>query len=449
MADGMRPETKYARSGDVYIAYHVVGSGPVTLVHTPGAVSHLESAWEQPSYARYITRLGRSFRVVLFDKRGTGMSDRAAGIATLEERADDIRAVMDAVGVERAVLMGASEGGPMSVVFAATHPERTHALILYASMVTGTRTEDVPWAPARDVYDARIARLGEEWGSTAWLERRLKWLAPSRVHDAAFREWFAQHQRLGASPGAAIALARMNRDIDIRAILPAIRVPTLVLHRTGDAEIEDSRYLAERIPGATFVELPGTDHMIWADHGAADAVIDHVTEFVTGERPVMDSDRVLATVLFTDIVDSTRRAVQLGDRGWRDALDLHHAMIRRELERHRGREVDAAGDGFLAVFDGPARAIRCASAAIDGARAAGLEIRAGLHIGEVEVAGRAVRGVAVHIGARLAALAAPGEILVSSTVKELVAGSGITFDDRGTHALKGIPGEWRLHAARV
>ena len=351
MADGMRPETKYARSGDVYIAYHVVGSGPVTLVHTPGAVSHLESAWEQPSYARYITRLGRSFRVVLFDKRGTGMSDRA----------DDIRAVMDAVGVERAALMGASEGGPMSVVFAATHPERTHALILYASMVTGTRTEDVPWAPARDVYDARIARLGEEWGSTAWLERRLKWLAPSRVHDAAFR----------------------------------------------------------------------------------------ATEFVTGERPVMDSDRVLATVLFTDIVDSTRRAVQLGDRGWRDALDLHHAMIRRELERHRGREVDAAGDGFLAVFDGPARAIRCASAAIDGARAAGLEIRAGLHIGEVEVAGRAVRGVAVHIGARIAALASPGEVLVSSTVKDLVAGSGITFDDRGTHALKGVPGEWRVYAARV
>jgi len=444
-----RPETQYARSGDTYIAYQVVGDGPIDLVHTPGAISHLEATWELPSAARYLSRLAASFRVVLFDKRGTGMSDRTAGIATLEERMDDIRAVMDAAGVERAALMGISEGGPMSALFAATYPERTSALILYGSIVTGTRTEETPWAARPEEWDAFLERLGQVWGTAAGLEANLAALAPSRVSDDAFKQWFANYRRLGGSPGAAIALNRMNRDIDIRGVLPAIRVPTLVLNRSGDGRhLEGSRFLAAHIAGAKFVELPGTDHMTFTDDAAADAVIDQVIEFLTGVRPIVEPDRVLATVLFTDIVGSTERAAALGDHRWREVLEGHHGVISRELVRHRGREVDTAGDGVLAVFDGPARGIRCAAAAVEGVRTLGLEIRAGLHTGEVEMTADKIRGIAVHIGARIAALGEPGEILVSSTVKDLVVGSGIGFDDRGTHVLKGVPGEWRVFAVR-
>lgn len=445
-----RPETRYARSGDVYIAYQVVGNGPRDLVHTPGAISHLEATWELPSAVRYMSRLASSFRVVFFDKRGTGMSDRTAGIATLEERMDDIRAVMDAAGVERAALMGVSEGGPMSALFAATYPDRTSALILYGSIVTGTRTEETPWAALPEEWDEYLERLGRDWGTPAGLEASLKALAPSRLGNEAFKHWFANHRRMGGSPGAAIALSRMNRKIDIRSILPAIRVPTLVLNRTGDLRhLEDSRFLAAHIPGAKFVELSGIDHLPFADDADADALIDQVIEFLTGTRPAAEPDRVLATVLFTDIVGSTERAAAMGDRRWREIIDAHHTMIRRELDRYRGRELDTAGDGFLAVFDGPARGIRCAAAAVQGVRGLGLEIRAGLHTGEVEVAGTSVRGIAVHIGARVAALAGPGDVLVSSTVKDLVAGSGIEFEDRGAHALKGVPGEWRVFAART
>jgi class 3 adenylate cyclase/pimeloyl-ACP methyl ester carboxylesterase len=433
----MEPETRYAKSGDVHIAYQVVESGPTDLVLVPGFISHIEEWWEEPLSARFLERLASFSRLILFDKRGTGLSDREAGVPTLEQRMDDVRAVLAAAGSERAAVLGVSEGGAMSALFAATYPERTAALVLY-----GTFAEFCSWVPTPEHLEHFLHAIDEGWGTG----RSLPHFAPSVADDSRFRRWWARYERLGASPGAAMALMRMNSEIDVRHVLPAIRVPTLVLHRTGDVtvDVEAGRYQAAHIPGATYVELPGVDHLPFV--GDAEAVLDEIEEFLTGARPVAEPDRVLATVLFTDVVGSTELAARLGDRRWRDLLDAHHAAVRRQLARFRGREVKTVGDGFLATFDGPARAIRCADAIRASVRTLGLEVRAGLHTGEVELIGDDVGGIAIHVGARVAALAGPGEVLVSSTVKDLVAGSGLRFEDRGTHRLKGVPEGWRLFA---
>jgi pimeloyl-ACP methyl ester carboxylesterase len=434
-------EIGYARSGDVNIAYQVVGDGPIDLVLVPGFVSHLELDWEHGGYGRFLERLASFSRLIRFDKRGTGLSDRPGGLPDLETRMDDVRAVMDAAGSERAALFGYSEGGPMSLLFSATYPDRTSALAVYGTYAKRCDPdEDYPWAPTWENRRETAAEIEREWG----VEADLGTMAPNA--DAALRRWWAQRARASASPGAARDLILMNSQIDVRHVLPAIRVPTLVLHRDGDRDSrpDEGRYIAARIPGARFVELSGVDHLPAVD---PDEIVDEVEEFLTGTRPVPASDRVLATVLFTDVVGSTQRAVELGDRRWRELLGEHNRVVRRELERFRGHEVDTAGDGFLATFDGPARAVRCGQAVTAGVRDLGLEVRAGVHTGEVELAGADVRGIAVHIGARIAARADAGEVLVSATVKDLVAGSGLEFEDRGAYELKGVPGEWRIFAA--
>jgi pimeloyl-ACP methyl ester carboxylesterase len=435
------PETRYAKSGDVNIAYQVVGEAPLDLVYVPGWISNVELMWEEPAHAHLLRRLSSFSRLILFDKRGTGLSDPVPldRLPTLEQRMDDVRAVMDAAGSERAALFGSSEGGLMSILFAATYPERTRALIALAIYAKRIWSPDYPWAPTPEARAAEIASIERRWGG----EMDISDLAPSA--DEAFKRRAVAYLRRSASPGAAVALLRMNTQIDVRGVLPTIRVPTLVLQRVADRDVsvEEGRWIAARIPGAKYVELPGDEHLIWA--GDVDAVVDEVEEFLTGSRPVHDADRVLATVLFTDIVGSTERAAGLGDRRWRDVLEQHHAIVRRELERFRGREVDTAGDGFLATFDGPARAVRAAFAARDGIGELGIEIRAGLHTGECELMGDKVGGIAVHTGARVAGAARPGEVLVSSTVRDLVAGSGIEFADRGEYELKGV-GSWRLYS---
>lgn len=437
-----RPVTKYARSGDINIAYQVVGSGALDLVFVMGWVSHLDYFWEEPSFARFLNRLASFSRLILFDKRGTGLSDRVpvSDLPTLEQRMDDVRAVMDAVGSERAALLGVSEGGPMCALFAATYPDRTSALIMFGSYARRTRTPDYPFGPTEAEHETFYGQILEEWGGPVGLADR----APSRFHDERFRDWWTMYLTRSASPGAVVALTRMNAQIDIRHILASIRVPTLILHRSGDRALAlgGARYMAERIPSAKLVELPGDDHLPWV--GDMDAVLDEIEEFLTGVRHGPEPDRVLATVMFLDVVGSTERAVELGDRRWRDLLQSYYTVVRKELERYRGREVDTAGDGFLATFDGPARAVRCAVASVQSVKPLGMELRSGLHTGEVEMMGDNVGGIAVHIGARVSALAGPNEVLVSGTVKDLVAGSGIEFEDRGMHVLKGVPGEWRL-----
>lgn len=402
----------------------------------------MEYAWEEPSLARFFGRLASFSRLILFDKRGTGMSDRLPmdRLPTLEERMDDVRAVMDAVGSERAALFGHSEGGSMSVLFAATHPERTTALITFGIFAKRAWSPDYPWAPTPEERQRFLDLIEKDWGGRMDIAD----LAPSVARDDRFADWLATYFRRSASPGAALALARRNTQIDIRDILPTVQVPTLVLHRTADrdAKVEEGRYIASRIPHAKVVELPGEDHLPWV--GDQDSVLDEVDEFVTGMRRGPDPDRVLATVMFTDIVGSTELATRLGDRRWHDLLERHNNYVRKELIRFRGREVKTTGDGSLATFDGPARAIRCALAIREAVRGLGIDVRAGLHTGECELVGDDVGGVAIHIGARVAALAGAGEVLVSSTVKDLVAGSGIAFEERGTHTLKGVPGEWRL-----
>jgi class 3 adenylate cyclase len=438
----VQPQTRYTKSGDLNIAYQVVGEGPLDLVYVPGWISNIELMWQEPAHARLLGRLASFSRLILFDKRGTGLSDPVPPdrLPTLEERMDDVRAVMDAARSERAAIFGSSEGGLMSVLFAATYPERTSALITLAIYAKRLWSPDYPWAPTPEARAAEIELIERTWGG----EMDISDLAPSA--DEAFKRRAVAYLRRSASPGAAVALLRMNSQIDVRDVLPTIRVPTLVLQRVDDRDVnvEEGRWIAAQIPGAKYVELPGDEHLIWA--GDVDAVVDEVEEFVTGRRPVHEPDRVLATVLFTDIVGSTEKAHDLGDRRWRELLEQHHDVVRRALERFQGREVDTAGDGFLATFDGPARAIRCACAIRDGLRDVGLEVRSGLHTGECERLGDKVAGVAVHTGARVSALAQPGEVLASSTVKDLVAGSGIEFEDRGVHELKGIPGEWRLYA---
>jgi pimeloyl-ACP methyl ester carboxylesterase len=435
------PETRYAKSGDVNIAYQVVGEGPFDLVLVPGFISHLDLDWQGPGYAHMLGRLASFARVIRFDKRGTGLSDRPGGLPDLETRMDDVRAVMDAAGTERAALMGYSEGGPLSMLFAATYPDRTTSLVLYGTYAKRRDPdEDYPWCSTWEERQAYADNVEREWGS----EADLGTMAPN-AGDAEV-EWWRSRARAAASPGAAKALILMNSNIDVRGVLPTIHVPTLVLHRTGDRDSrpDEGRYIAERIEDARFVELAGDDHAPWIE---PDQILDEVEEFLTGVRRGPEVSRVLATVMFTDIVGSTRRAVELGDRRWRSLLEQHHATVRRELQRFRGNEVDTAGDGFLATFDGPARAVRCAQAIRHALRPLGIDISTGVHAGEIEVAADGpIAGVAVHIGARVAEQAAPGEVLVSGTVKDLVAGSGLAFEPRGVHELKGVPGEWRLYA---
>ena len=435
------PDTRYAKSGDVNIAYQVLGDGPVDLVYVPGWVSHVELAWELPELAGGFEPLASFSRLILFDKRGTGMSDAvpAEELPTLEQRMDDVRAVMDAVGSERAAIFGASEGGGMSMLFAATYPERTVALATFGSPAKRIWSPDYPWAPTPEERSKAFEQVEQQWMTG------LDWedVAPS-LDPPALAE-ISRYYRRCASPAAALALMKMNTQVDVRAVLPTIGVPTVVMHRTEDrdANVEEGRYIASQIPGARFVEFPGADHSWWTQ--GKDPILDEIEELVTGVRPAPQPNRVLATVLFTDIVESTKRVRELGDQGWAELLGRHHAAVRRELERFRGDEIDTAGDGFLARFDGPARAIRCAVAIRDVVQPLGLELRAGLHTGECELLGDKVAGIAVHTGARVSALAGAGEVLVSETVRDLVSGSGIEFEDHGEHELKGV-GERRIYA---
>ena len=430
------PQTRYAKSNGVNIAYQVAGDGPVDLVYVPGWVSHVELAWELPELVLGFERLASFSRLILFDKRGTGMSDPVptTELPSLEERMDDVRAVMDAVSSERAAIFGASEGGSMSMLFAAAYPERTVALCTFGSTARRIRTEEYPWAPTWEERQEALSSVEEMWTSGLDWADVAPSLDPSRLAE------LSRYYRRCASPGAAVALMRMNTFVDVRDVLPTIHVPTVVLHRTddGDAHVEEGRYLAAQIPGARFVEFAGADHSWWTQD--RDAILDELEELVTGVRPAPEPNRVLATVLFTDLVRSTERLSDLGDHEWAELLKRHHAAVRRELERFRGREIDSAGDGFFATFDGPARAIRCAAAIRDSAREMGIELRAGLHTGECELLGEKVAGIAVHVGARVASAAAPNEVLVSSTVRDLVSGSGIAFEGRGERELRELKG---------
>jgi pimeloyl-ACP methyl ester carboxylesterase/plasmid stabilization system protein ParE len=433
----MQPTTHYAKSGDVHVAYQVFGEGP-DLVLSPGFVSHIENYWDEPGLARWLNKLGSFCRVVIFDKRGTGLSDRVANLPVMDERMDDVRAVMDAVGIERAIQFGISEGGSLATLFAASHPERTQSLIVY-----GGFARFFHWIPDDAGFDALIGYIDEHWGSGA----SLPMFAPSKAEDVAVQQWWGKFERLGASPSAAMALMRMNREIDISGILHTVQVPTLVLHVTDDTlvSVEGARELAAGIPNARLVEFPGTDHLAFLH--ADDKILAEIEEFSTGSRSTPVVDRVLATVVFTDIVDSTVRAGVKGDLAWRDLLNAHDKTVRQELSRFRGREVKSLGDGFLATFDGPARAIHCARAIRDSLHRLALPVRIGVHTGEVELAEDDVRGIAVHIASRVAHIGGANDVLVSRTVKDLVAGSGIKFDDFGTHTLKGIPEQWQVYRA--
>jgi class 3 adenylate cyclase/pimeloyl-ACP methyl ester carboxylesterase len=439
------PETRYAKSGDTYIAYQVMGEGPIDLVLVPGIISHVEIQLEMPLTARFFARLASFARLIRFDKRGTGLSDRLHGIPTLEERMDDVRAVMDAAGSPRAAVLGFSDGAPMSILFAATYPQRTSALILYGSFAREAWAPDNPSGTTDEQLAARLSARDENWGQGKSVER----FNPSLSGDEEMRKFIGRLERASASPSDIRTLASINHGIDVRHVLPTIGVPTLILHRAGDlaVNVEKGRYVARYIKGARYVEFPGIDHSPWV--GDSNAILGEIEAFLTGARrePEPDLDRVLATVLFTDIVGSTTRVLELGDRAWTDLLAQHHLLVREQLRRYRGREINTTGDGFLAAFDGPARAVRCGQAIADAVKKLGIHIRAGVHTGECEVMGEDLGGIAVHIGARIGALAAADQVLVSSTVRDLVAGSGLSFEDRGTHPLKGVPGEWHLLAA--
>jgi len=433
------PETRYARSGDVRIAYQIVGDGPLDLVFVPGFVSNVDLFWETREWAQFFTRLAAFSRLILFDKRGTGLSDRDVGIATLEERMDDVRAVMDAAGSERAALFGMSEGGPMSLLFASTYPHRAQALVLYGSFARHIQFS------SDEELKKEIERIDRLWGTGRYFLARY---LPRGMSEEAACRLFARIERQSASPSAVIAIRRMLVEIDARHILPAIRVPTLVLRRVGDgaSPVEAGRYLAENIPGAKYLELPGDNHNPLYEPEVADRIVGEVEEFLTGSRHEAEPDRVLATVMFTDIVDSTTRAAELGDRQWRALLDRHDEAVRQQLARFRGQEVKNLGDGFMATFDGPARAVRCATAIAQSLRPLGLAVRSGLHTGEIELQRDDIAGIAVHIAARVTAEAEAGETVVSSTVRDLVAGSGLLFQDRGIHALKGLPEAVHLYS---
>jgi len=450
-----RPQTQYARSGDYHIAFQVLGDGPVDLLYVPGWVSHLDLHWEEPSVARFFQRLASFSRLIVFDKRGIGLSDpvSVAAMPTLEERMDDVRAVLDAVGSEHAVVLGQGYGCPIAVLFAATHPERTSKLVLYsATAKAGLKTDDYPWGSTAE-EQAQWRRRYSEWGSDEFAREWVARMAPSETGNDQFVDWAARVMRASASPATADAFMRMNAEMDVREILPLITVPTLVLER-GEATMpkggvdmppaEEGAWVAGRIPGARLVVLPGRDYLPWI--GDQDRVVAEVASFVGGSAPAVDPDRVLLTVLFTDIVGSTKLAADLGDRRWRELLERHYAIVETQLERHRGTEIDRAGDGVLATFDGPARAIRCALAIGAALRGEGVEIRAGVHAGEVELLEGGIGGIAVHVGARVVGQASAGEVLVTSTVRDLIAGSGIELEDRGVHTLRDIDGSWQLFA---
>src|SRR5579862_839558 len=439
----MEVPVKYAKSGDVHLAYRVFGEGLRDIILVPGTLSHAELSWERAAAKHLLDRLTAFARVIVFDKRGQGLSDRnVAAEQTVEERIIDIRAVMDAAGSERATIYGWSEGGPASLVFSATYPERVSALVLYGTFAS---IKDPPWAISRELWESYVKSWETHWGEGILLQLN----APSVWGNEAYRQGTGRWERATASPGSIGALMRLNYDIDTRHVLPVIQAPTLVLHRKDDSLVPSAcgRYIAEHIAGARYIEMPGTDHSIF-DRDSYDFVADQIEEFLTGQHHYHEPDRVLATVMFSDIVESTRRAAELGDARWRHLLDQWYATVRNELSAFRGREIGTAGDGILATFDGPARAIRCASAIRSRVRSLGLQVRTGLHTGECELVGDNVVGIAVHIGARVASLADPDEVLVSSTVKDLVAGAGLKFGDRGAHTLKGVPDQWRLYAVQ-
>jgi pimeloyl-ACP methyl ester carboxylesterase len=438
MNDFTLPETRYALSGDVNIAYQTMGAGPVDIIMVPGLVSHVEFTHELAGYTAFLRRLSTFARVVTFDKRGQGLSDRISGAPSLEQRMDDVRAVMDDIGSERAVVMGFSEGSAMSVLFAATYPERVVQLILFGGFALA------PTFLSNDL-EQRIARIAKAWGTG----ELMKTVIPSQAANQDAVRQFAKMERLSASPGALRAIALLNAQIDIRPILPTLQVPTLVLHRRTDVRvpIEAGRDLASRIPNARFIEYPDGDHAFWS--GDSEALLGDIEEFVTGHRDSSSTEleRVLATVLFTDIVDSTRSAAAMGDQAWRRSLDSHDQLARQMIERHRGNLIKNTGDGVLATFDGPGRAVRCALAFSMAAQQIGLRLRAGLHTGEIELRGRDIGGIAVHAAARVMAQSQSSEVLVSRVVTDLVAGAGLKFAERGSHELKGLPGRWDLFAA--
>jgi class 3 adenylate cyclase/pimeloyl-ACP methyl ester carboxylesterase len=442
------PETRYARSGEVSIAYQALGDGPPDLIFAP-PIAHLELDWESPSEARFYSRLASTCRLILFNLRGVGMSDRISGVATLESRMDDIRAVMDAIESERAVIFGLGDAGPLCVLFAATYPERTAALVLFNSSPRFVRNPQLPWLPTRAEEEAQAEEFERHWGEPEFMSKALRSSNPGLTE--AELPSLLRALRVSVSPGSAAAYVRMNMDVDVCDVLSLVRVPALVMHRSegGNWGVQSGRYLAEHITGSRFAELPGADFM--PGLGDQDQLFAELERFLAdvGEgKTEVETDRVLATVLFTDIIGSSEKAASLGDRAWRELLERHHTLVRRQLSRFRGVEVDTAGDGFFASFDGPARAIRCAREIVETVPELGLEVRAGLHTGECELVDGKVAGIAVHTGARVASHAQPGEVLVSGTVKDLVAGSGLAFDDRGSHELKGIPGKWQLYSVQ-
>jgi class 3 adenylate cyclase len=440
------PKIKYARSGDVRIAYQITGNGPFDVVWAPGTMSHLDLDWEIPQRALFFERFSQFCRLIRFDKRGTGLSDRPVKMATLEERTDDIRAVMDDVGIERANIFGVSEGGSMACLFAATYPQRVNSLLVWGAQARWIVSPDHPWGQTQEQHNQMIAMIDNDWPSFEYITG--PGAGVGKDADPAFIDSISRYMRAAANPSAVYAYEQMNGQIDTRPILPSIHAPTLVMNRTGDpcANVEAARDMASRIPGAKFKEYPGESHSMMLDD--METVLSDIQEFITGERPIDSSDRVLATVLFLDIASSTERAAELGDRPWRNLLNSYYAIVRKELARFRGKETNTTGDAFLATFDGPARAVRCALAIALAVRQLGIEVRAGVHTGECELMGDNVGGIAVHTGARIMAKSEPGAVLVSRTVKDLVSGSGINFQDCGVHQLKGLPGEWRLFSAR-
>jgi pimeloyl-ACP methyl ester carboxylesterase len=439
-----RPETRYAKSGDVHIAYQVFGEGELDVVLVPGYTSHIELVWEHEAAARALEAIASFARLIAFDRRGSGLSDPVTEAPTLEERMDDVRAVMDAAGSERAALIGLSEGGSMSILFAATYPDRVQALVLCGAMARSTAAPDYPWAtPAEALIESGVELMAPHWGEGSIVDIA----APSQADNPEVRGFYARMERSSVTPGMITQLVQMFLDIDVRDVVPSVQAPTLVLHREHDrlVNVRNGRWLAEHLPNARMVELPGDDHILWYQH--PELTLGEIQEFLTGVRFEPEPERMLATVVFTDIVDSTKTAAELGDQRWREQLERHQKTVGKALERFGGRQVKNTGDGFLATFDGPARAIRCARAILDSSEEEGLRVRAGVHTGEIEVMDDDIGGMGVHIAARVSALAGPSEVLVSRTVKDLVAGSGLEFDERGAHELKGVPDTWELYAA--
>jgi class 3 adenylate cyclase len=443
------PDIRYAKSGEIHVAYQVYGKGPVNLVLTPGSISHLDYYWNEPGGRRWLEGLGEFARVARFDKRGTGLSDREAGIPTFEERMDDIRAVMDAAGFDDAVLVGFSDGVPMSILFAASYPTRTRGLVLYGGEAKGTWDPDYPWASTKEQWEATLKTTERSWGTWEWAERRVSRLVPSRLGDQAFIRWAAEAWRMGGSPGSALAYAKSEMNMDVRSALPAIHVPTLVIHLSDDkvCNIEEGRYIARHIPGARMLELQGTDHVFfYTETELTDRILGEIQKFATGVEPVTRADRMLTTVLFTDIVASTRRAADLGDIRWKGVLERHNSLVKDEIQRFNGVVVKNTGDGFLARFESPSGAIRCAWNITRSAKELGIEVRTGVHTGECIISSTDVGGIAIHMASRILNEAQPGEVLVSSTVRDLVYGSRISFTDREEHELKGIDERRHLYA---